>query len=360
MTTIPKGNPIADGPSRRRVVAGAAVTVAVTVLGLAWAKWWPYTARVDGLVSSRTWTGSDLLRAGDVQAGDAPSWGAAVSFATAYLKSVWQALVVALLVAAAVQTLLPQRLVLRLLTAGGSVRQIAAATALGLPSMMCTCCTAPVARGLRLRGVAATAATAYWLANPMLNPAVLLFFCLTMPWQWTLTRFVGGVLLVVGASILVSRFDGQNPTTPPPDQLLPARAIPAAFLRTLARTAVVLIPEYIATVLIIGALRGWMVSIMADGIGTAGIIGMIGIVAAAVLGTLTVIPTGGELAIVPALCLTGLAAGPAGALLVTLPAVSLPGMIMVGRSLGWRTTALIAASSVVAGCLAGAFLIALS
>jgi len=46
----------------------------------------------------------------------------------------------------------------------------------------------------------------------------------------------------------------------------------------------------------------------------------------------------------------------AAAVSVTLPAVSLPGIVMVSRSLGWRATALITASSVVVGVVAGACL----
>lgn len=351
MTTLPTDSNTAD-PSRRRVAAGLAVTIGVVILGLTWAKWWPYAVRVGSLAQAPTWTGSDLLHAGGVRAGDPPTWHAAFSFAVAYLESIWKALVVALLVATAVQTLLPQRLLLRLLSAGGSIRQIATATALGVPSMMCTCCTAPVARSLRLRGVRVTAATAYWLANPMLNPAVFAFFCLTMPWQWTLTRFAGGAVLVVGASLLVARLDGKLSTTLTPDRFPPVRA--TDFLQAMARTVAVLVPEYIAVVLLVGAFRGWMISMVTRG--GLGVDGVVGIVVAAALGTLMVIPTGGELAIVPALSLAGLAAGPSGALLVTLPAVSLPGIVMVGRSLGWRTTGLITAVSIAAGCLAGALL----
>lgn len=64
---------------------------------------------------------------------------------------------------------------------GGIARESLRATALGLPTMMCTCCTAPVVVGRRRAG---TSATAFWLANPVLNPAVLVFALL-------------GVLLVI-------------------------------------------------------------------------------------------------------------------------------------------------------------------
>jgi uncharacterized membrane protein YraQ (UPF0718 family) len=62
------------------------------------------------------------------------------------------------------------------------------------------------------------------------------------------------------------------------------------------------------------------------------------VVLAAVVGTLLVIPTAGEIPILQGLALAGLSTGALGALLVTLPAVSLPGIAMVGKALGWRAT----------------------
>jgi hypothetical protein len=41
---------------------------------------------------------------------------------------------------------------------------------------------------------------------------------------------------------------------------------------------------------------------------------------------------------------------------MTLPAVSLPGVAMVGRALGWRTTALTAAMVALGGLLGAGFL----
>jgi hypothetical protein len=33
-------------------------------------------------------------------------------------------------------------------------------------------------------------AVAYWLGNPLLNPAVVVFLLFVAPWQWTVTRLV--------------------------------------------------------------------------------------------------------------------------------------------------------------------------
>lgn len=116
--------------------------------------------------------------------------------------------------------------------------------------------------------------------------------------------------------------------------------------------SIVLVPEYLVVVLLIGAFRGWLFPIGAT-LGS----GVMVVLLAAVVGTLLVIPTAAEIPILQGLALAGVAAGPIGALLVTLPAVSLPGIAMVGRALGWRTTALTTAMVVVGGVL-GACLLA--
>lgn len=113
----------------------------------------------------------------------------------------------------------------------------------------------------------------------------------------------------------------------------------------------VLVPEYLVVVLLIGAFRGWLLPVGAQGAG------LVAVLVAAVIGTLLVIPTAGEIPILQGLALAGVAAGPVGALLVTLPAVSIPGIVMVGRALGWRATA--ATGVVMAGGLAGAAMLSL-
>lgn len=46
----------------------------------------------------------------------------------------------------------------------------------------------------RRNGATPAAAIAYWLGNPMINPAVLVFLLFVTPWQWTLTQLLIGVV----------------------------------------------------------------------------------------------------------------------------------------------------------------------
>jgi hypothetical protein len=87
--------------------------------------------------------------------------------------------------------------------------------------------------------------------------------------------------------------------------------------------------------------------------------GVLVVLAAALIGTLLVIPTAGEIPILSGLALAGLSFGAVGALLITPPAVSLPGMALVGSAFGWWVTAATAGVVAAGGVLGGALLLAL-
>ena len=181
--------PRADGTDRR-LLAGVLLTAGLFVAGLAWAKWWPYALKTDDLAASRAWDGGALV---DV-ARDAPTWWqGAWEFTLAYTDAVWQALVIGLLLAAAIDALLPRERLGRALSRRSSTVGAALAGAASLPSMMCTCCASPVAVSLRRSVVPLPSVVAYWLGNPVLNPAVLVFLALVGPWEWAATRLVVGV-----------------------------------------------------------------------------------------------------------------------------------------------------------------------
>jgi uncharacterized protein len=351
-------------PPRRAALAGLLLAAVVAAVALLWAKWLPYSARAASVWRSGHWSGSSLLAVGGVHPGDAPTWHAAWSFTTVYAGAVWKALVAAVLISASVQAFVPRAWLLRVLNRRGRLRSALVGGALSTPSMMCTCCTAPVAATLRRDGVSTAAAVAYWLGNPLLNPAVLVFLALVAPWQWTLTRLLVGAVVVVGGAALVARLTERR--TVPADDVAPAGPAPteggwlAGAPRRLGRAllglVVVLVPEYLAVVLLVGAFRGWLFP-LGGSLLSAGVLAAL---LATVVGTLLVLPTAGEIPVLQGLALAGLSAGGIGALLLTLPAVSLPGIAMVGRALGWRTTWATAGVVAAGGLLAGGLLAVLT
>jgi uncharacterized membrane protein YraQ (UPF0718 family) len=369
MATLESAEPGARSDAHRRLLlglAGVTVLAVVFVLGLLWAKWVPYVQKASHLSDTHHWSGGTMF-ADSGKPGAAPAFSGAWHFATIYFSEVWKGFGVALLVAAAFDALVPRAWLLAVMNRRTRLGQAAAGGAAALPSLMCTCCSSPLAVGLRKRGVSTTASLAYWVGNPVLNPAVLVFLFLVTPWQFGAVRIIVGIPLVVGGAALATRLFASGParqdsplppelSSPAPPDPLRLSQFPIRFMRSLALLAALLIPAYFVVIMVLGYLSGWL----SDFSGLDARLGIAAVVVCAVIGTLLVVPTGGEIPVVLALTGAGVGAGTTGALLITLPALSVPSMVLVGRALSWRVTVAMAAAVAVAGLAAGLLLWALS
>jgi uncharacterized membrane protein YraQ (UPF0718 family) len=337
-----------------------AIFVLIAVAGLYYVKWSPYYHRA--FVAADAHSIGHSILAGTVPLPPAASWHAALDYAMAYGKAIWQAMVLGLLLGSAVQTLLPAHWVARVL-GGAGLRSVAAGGLMALPGMMCTCCAAPVVVGLRARQASPGAAVAFWLGNSVLNPATLIFMGFVLGWHWTVLRLVLGIVLVFGGGWLINRRATpveQRAAGEQLDVLMAASETQGnpfvRWLKLLASMAVRLIPEYIVLVLLLGAARVFLFPHVGPEVDNA--IGWI--LAFAVAGTLFVIPTAGEVPIVQAMLAFGVAAGPAAALLMTLPPISIPSLAMTARALGWRVQATLVVMVLAVGVIAGLVAVALN
>jgi uncharacterized protein len=334
---------------RREAVRGVGLVLVIAVVGLFIVKWQPYYLRAFTAAANHS-IGSSIV-SGTAASPPAASLQAAFDYARAYFLAIWQAMVLGLLLAATIESSVPRDLLVRLL-GSGSTRSSALGGVLSLPGMMCTCCTAPVAIGLRRSGASLGAAVAFLLGNPTLNPAVLVFLLFTLGWQWALLRLVLGAVLVFGGALLATRMAGglnapapvlaQPPATPTGPWL-------KRWLRSLARLVVQLVPEYVVIVGILGFARAFLFPAAGPELGN-NLVLMLGL---AVAGTLFVIPTAGEIPIIQTMLGYGMGAGPAGVLLLTLAPLSLPSLAMVARAFPWRVLVALAAATAVLGLVAG-------
>lgn len=320
--------------------AGLALFVAIAAGGLLYAKWLPYSHKLAKLFAGGAYSGRSIS-------------GGAWHFTVAYGEAVWIALVAALLIGAGIETLLPRAVLARTLGGGDhnrGVRTSLAAGAASLPCMMCTCCSAPVVKSMRRSGISNQAALSFWLGNPLLNPAVIVILALVLPWQYAVGRILIGAVIVLLAAPLISRLaPRRHDQTALP---IVEEAKPAGYLAALARLAIVLVPEYFVVVLLVGSFHGALMPAARDA-------GVFAALAVAVIGTLLVVPTAGEMPVVLGLAAAGFSPLAAGAALIALPALSLPSMVMVGRSLSWRVVAVTAGTVAVAALAAGGLVSAL-
>lgn len=329
---------------------GALTVLLLSIGGLAMVKWIPYWDKAH-LAFAHHSIGSSLLTGG-ADRPPAPSLHSALDFGIAYGKSIWEAMVLGLLVGSAVQALLPRRWIASVFGKSGLGTVVVGGIA-SLPMMMCTCCAAPVVTGLRECRATPGAAIAFWLGNTVLNPATLVFTGFVLGWDWSIFRLAFGALMVFGLGFLANRLAGSEKTVAvPQDPRIAAEAHEVSFARWLAvlyRMSIRLIPEYLVLVLALGAARAWLFPHMGHEVDGS----LLWILAFAGAGALFVIPTAGEVPIVQAMLALGVAVGPAAALLMTLPPISIPSLAMLRKSFPPRLLVMVSFGVVLLASVAG-------
>lgn len=320
----------------------------VVIIGLWYVKWQPYYGKAFTAAETHSIGKSILAQA------DTSPIQAAWDYAMVYFLAVWKAAVLGVLLGSLIQVLIPRNWLMRTL---GQPRfqGTLLGTLFSLPGMMCSCCAAPVTAGMRRQNVSMGGALAFWMGNPVLNPATLVFMGFVLGWHFALIRLVAGLMMVLVVATLVQYWVK--------DSAQPAVALDVTHVesqdgffsrwgRALWQLFWSTIPVYILAVLILGAARVWLFP-HADGVMDNS---LIWVIAMAIVGCLFVIPTAAEIPIVQTMMLAGMGAAPALALLMTLPAVSLPSLIMLRKSFPakalWLTGGLVALSGVITGSIA--------
>jgi uncharacterized protein len=319
----------------------------IAAAGLLYVKWWPYYQK--GMLAATTHSiGSSILAD---PSSTTPSWQLAWEYAQVYFQSVWKAAILGIVLGSLVQVLLPTQWLLKWLgkTTFGS-------TAIGglasVPGMMCTCCAAPMAVGLRKKNVSVGAALAFWIGNPTINPATLIFMTFVLSWKFTLIRLVFGLILTFGVSYLANRFVKDDKPIDI-DQIVtnvePAGTFLSRWLKSIGSMLLYIVPAYVLSVLLLGAGRVWLFPHLSDSAANS----LIAIIIFAIAGMLFVIPTAAEIPIIQTFMLLGLGGGPAAALLITLPAISLPSLLIVAKSFPKKVLFFVIASVVLLGIVSG-------
>jgi uncharacterized membrane protein YraQ (UPF0718 family) len=337
---------------RIKIIVSVAVFLLIAIAGLTYVKWWPYYHKALDAAAKHT-IGSSIISGKNALA-PSPSWSAAWDYALTYYKSVWKAAVLGIVLGSLVQVLIPSAWLLKVLgkTTFGS-------TAIGgfasIPGMMCTCCAAPIAVGLRKKKVSVGASLAFWLGNPTINPATLVFMTFVLSWKFTLLRLIFGLILTFGVSYFANRFAG-NATLPAEidsavEEPIHEHTDPfwIRWMKSMGVMIVHIVPAYIIAVLLLGAARAWMFPAIGDTASNS----LLTIIGFAIAGMLFVIPTAGEIPVIQSMISFGLGSGPASALLLTLPAVSLPSLLMISRSFPKKVILFVACSVVFLGILSG-------
>jgi uncharacterized membrane protein YraQ (UPF0718 family) len=347
--------------NRKHILLGMFTMALVVVAGLYIVKWNPYFYKAISAASSHS-IGESIV-SGTQAAPPEPSLGAALSYAGDYFVAVWKALVLGLLIGSGVQALLPREWLTKALGRVG-FESTTIAAALAVPSMMCTCCAAPVAVGLRKCRASAGAAAAYLVGNPMLNPATVVFMGFVLGWQWSALRVAVALLLVFGVAYLADRVTPREVDVTRTPEVAGAEGLEASeegnpfvrWAKILGKMSLLLLPEYAVVVLALGAARAFIFPHIDPAVGN----GLLLAVWLAIGGTLFVIPTAAEIPIVQGLMSAGLGPLGVGVLLTTLPAISVPSLLMAKRGLPTGVLLMVGGSVALVGLLSGLVALTLS
>lgn len=218
--------------------------------------------------------------------------------------------------------------------------------------------------GLRKQHASISSGLAFFLGNPMLNPATLIFMGFVLGWGFAAIRLIAAVALIALVVAVAQRM-GAEPSADAPTpnvQLAPIEepsrsfgTISLALLRELWNEMIAILPGYVLIVFLLGGLRAWLFPPTLT-LHTGGILGT---TLVSLVGTLFVIPTAGEVPIVQTLLAHGMSTAAAVSLIVTLPAISLPSLFIVRkvfpRNVLATTFAIVFVGGVVFGTLAQLF-----
>lgn len=331
----------------------------LAIAGFTYVKWLPYYAKAFQAQANHSIGNSIIYNSAHVI--PSVSFTAAIDYAMSYSKSIWKAMLLGLLLGSGIKVLIPSQWVSRWLGRFG-VKNIIRGGLLAIPCMMCTCCAAPVAAGMRQNKASVGSVVSWWLSNPLLNPATLVFMGFVLGWGWAAFRAVFAIVMVLIISYIAEKYANSSDVNQLEDNIALQKEILQqdisqqenknkpilfAWAQEFTSMTIKLLPEYLMLVLLLGAARAWLFPVFgADE-------SVIWIFAMALAGMVFVIPTAGEVPIVQAMFVLGVGAAPAAALMMTLPAISLPSLIMLRNVFNLKTRLIIAAGVVFFGVLAG-------
>ncbi|VDZ76569.1 membrane permease [Salmonella bongori] len=176
----------------------------VVIFGLWYVKWQPYYGKAFTAAETHSIGQSILARAAT------NPWRAAWDYAMVYFIAVWKAAVLGVLLGSLIQVLIPRDWLRRTLGAS-RFRGTLFGTLFSLPGMMCTCCAAPVVAGMRRRQASMGGALAFWMGNPLLNPATLVFMGFVLGWHFAAIRLIAGLAMVLVVATLVQTWVQETP-----------------------------------------------------------------------------------------------------------------------------------------------------
>jgi uncharacterized protein len=259
-----------------------------------------------------------------------------------YFLVIWPALFFGILISGAVTTFVPPRLLVRALGKGSLRGQIIAGAA-GAPLMLCSCCVAPIFKGVYERSARLGPSLGLMLAAPALNPAALILTFMLFDFKIATTRAAASIAAVLFIGIIADKMFGGTRVPCELDNVseaLSGQSQLLRFLRSCLQVALRLVPVIVIGVLVSMIIAQWLPA----GAFASSDAKFIAVILVATFAVPLALPTFFEIPLAFVLLASGAPVGAALALLIAGPAINLPSLLTITRTTSWKVAAVVAAS----------------
>jgi uncharacterized protein len=259
-----------------------------------------------------------------------------------YFLIIWPALLFGILISAAVTTFVSPRWLARVL-GKGSVRGQIIAGAAGAPLMLCSCCVAPIFKGVYERSARLGPSLALMLAAPALNPAALILTFMLFNYKVAGLRAAASVVAVLLTGAIAEKIFYKTRVPCEVDdvsQNLSSRQLLLRFVRSCGQVALRLVPIIVIGVLASMIIAQWL----PIGAVSSPNAKLLAVIVVATFAIPLALPTFFEIPLAFVLLASGAPVGAALALLIAGPAINLPSLLTITRSTSWKVAAVVAAS----------------
>jgi uncharacterized membrane protein YraQ (UPF0718 family) len=234
---------------------------------------------------------------------------------------------------------------------GNAAANTALGVVTGIPLGVCANCVAPIGQSLYQGGASPTTVLATMISSPMLNIVVLTMVFTLLPIQIAVVR-VAVPLFLLALVPWLTREAKPAPegmcALPDPGWLKPSAGALQQYGKNLGRLALTTLP-----LMLLAALLGALVAELVPAHDLPAQVSVIGIVLVALAGAFLPVPMAFDVAASYVLMARGVPMPYVVTLLCTLGAFSIYPMMVVGRTISWRTAVRVFAAVLVIGIAVG-------
>jgi len=256
-----------------------------------------------------------------------------------YLQKAWFCLLMAFLIAGAVQTFIPKELIIKHL--GRKSPKAYLIAAFGGPLLsVCSCSIIPLFAVIKKRGAGLGPAITFLLATPAINPTAIILTFSLLSWRFVVGRIILALSAAIITGLIIEKIwgkeDAENISTLKIDyqeKPLNIKKDLIEWLKNVFDFIKKILPLVLIGIFIIGMVKIFLKpEIISRYLGQ----GILQIALASIMGVVMYTPTLVEIPFVEELLGLGMGTGPALAFLLTGPALSLPSMLGVSKAIKWK------------------------